>query len=184
MGWKNIVADVAPSIAKALLGPGAGHAVGFLAKEMLGDENATEEQVAAAINAASPGDLIRLRELNNEFKLTKSAHALESEKVALQNTASAREMFSVDQKPQAILSYLVVGGFFLVLFGIIGMYAVVGGEVLPNEAHLLLGTLLGALATYVGQIMKFWFGGKPDDREQMDRIYHSIPQTGRQAVGT
>lgn len=174
MEWKKIVGGIAPTIATALGGPLAGKAVSFLAQEFLGNPDATEEQVAAAIVAATPEERIKLKELDNTFRLEMQKLKLDESRVALDNTVSARGLFSIDKAPQTNLSYLVVGGFFAVLIGLIILFAWKGNAI-PSEANLLLGTLIGSLATYVGLILKFWFGGKPDDADQMNKLYYSIP---------
>lgn len=174
MNWKEVIGTVAPTIATALEGPLAGKAVSFLAKEFLGVDNATEDQVAAAITAATPADMLRLKELDNNFKIEMEKVQIEKSRVALENTTSARGLFSVDKGPQTNLSYLIVGGFFAVLIGLIILFSVKGNP-MSSEANLLLGTLLGSLGTYVGIVIKFWFGGKPDDEQTQDRLYRAIP---------
>lgn len=68
--WKDLVRTVAPTVATALGSPVAGIAVKALADSLLGDDTATEEQVAQAIKNASPDDLLKLKTIEQDFILT------------------------------------------------------------------------------------------------------------------
>ena len=61
----DILKSVAPMIASALGGPLAGAAVSFLASK-LGVDPAVVEQTVAGM---TPADLVKMKELDNEFKL-------------------------------------------------------------------------------------------------------------------
>lgn len=179
MNWKKVVSGVAPAIGTALLGPGGGAALAVLGKVLLGDEKASEENIAAAIASTPPGELtLKLQEENNRFTLASQLNAIEQSRVSLDNTSSAREMYSVKGGPQANLSYIMVVGFFVVTVVTFFLFASFG-KAIPQEAVFLLGTLIGGLGNYVMTVMKFWFGGKPDDSQTMDFIYHATPPGDR-----
>lgn len=90
MNWKNVLSTVAPTIATALGGPLAGASVSFLAEKFLGNHLATDEDVAQAIVNATPQDLVRLKELDSEFKLELRKLDTEDYKTEVDDRKSAR----------------------------------------------------------------------------------------------
>ncbi len=72
MDWLKKLAGYAPDIAAAVMTGGTSLAVTglrILGKELLGNEAATESDVAQAIQGATPEQLVELQRVNNEFKL-------------------------------------------------------------------------------------------------------------------
>src|SRR3972149_9927317 len=67
MSLWNTLKSIAPIIATALGGPLAGTALKFLAGK-LGTEE-TPEAIEQAIAGMTPADMVRLKELDNQFKL-------------------------------------------------------------------------------------------------------------------
>ena len=67
--WKSIVRTVAPVLGTAIGGPLGGLATRTIAGALLGDENATEDQIAAAVQSASPDQLLALKKADEEFKV-------------------------------------------------------------------------------------------------------------------
>lgn len=68
MGWQDAIASVAPALATALGGPLAGTAVAFLSKE-LGLDGTTTQDVANAVAGMTPADMLKMKDLDNQFKL-------------------------------------------------------------------------------------------------------------------
>lgn len=66
--WKRTLATVAPVLASAFGGPMAGVAVSMAGKA-LGLDNATEQDIAEAVASGSPDVLVKLREVDTQFKL-------------------------------------------------------------------------------------------------------------------
>lgn len=175
MDWKKIVAGVAPAIGTALMGPAGGVVVASLGKLLLGDANASEEEVAQAVMSAPSSELaLKLQEENHRFQLDQDRNDIEREKVYLENTKSAREMYSSKTGPQENLTYILVVGFFITIVAELVVFCVWGDKI-SKEALFLLGSMTGALGTYVMTSIKFWFGGKPDDAENTERLYRAIP---------
>lgn len=70
--WIKKLAGYAPDIATAIATGGtslAATGLRILGKELLGDETATEQQVAAAVQNATQAELNELQRINNEFKV-------------------------------------------------------------------------------------------------------------------
>ena len=66
--WRRTLATVAPVLASAFGGPMAGVAVSMAGKA-LGLDNATEQDIAEAVASGSPDVLVKLREVDTQFKL-------------------------------------------------------------------------------------------------------------------
>lgn len=76
--WKGIVKAVAPALGTALGGPLVGTAVKVLGEKLLGNADATEADVAKAIEAGLPPEsIVKLREIDADFKLKMESAGLE-----------------------------------------------------------------------------------------------------------
>lgn len=110
---------MAPTIATALGGPLAGTAVTVLSREFLGNDTATEDQIEAAIVSASPDQLIRLREIDKEFKRQMRSLNVDLARIAADDRNSARDMAirgsSEHMRPQIIFSLLFIVGYFVLI---------------------------------------------------------------------
>lgn len=174
MDWKKVVAGVAPTIATALGGPLAGTAVGVLAKEFLGAETATEDQIEAAVVNATPEQLVRLREIDNAFKATVKSLNVDLVRIASEDRQSARNMATSGQPkhmaPQIMFSLIFVVGYFV----LVGLF-LTGRLTVDNSNRDILLLLLGVLTAGLPMILRFWFGGSLGDEQTADRIYNAIP---------
>ena len=152
--WKDILKSVAPKLGAALGGPMGGIATKFIANKLLGNENATEEELALAIEGASPEDLARLKQIEYDY---------ETEVLSIQaaDRASAREM--ADKRPQIILSGLYSSGYFGLIFGIMA-----GWLILPvdGQASTLMVGLIGILTAAQTNIIQFWFGSSSGSKDK------------------
>lgn len=174
MDWKKVVSGVAPALATALAGPLAGTAVSFLAKEFLGDEKATEDQIGQAILTASPDALLKLQEINKAFEIQMKALNVNLEALAVEDRKSARNMAVhadlMNMLPHILLSAVFIGGYFWLLWLLFS-----GRVQLHDNVRDMGNILLGVLTAGIPMILRFWFGGSPGDERNMDRIYNAIP---------
>jgi hypothetical protein len=152
--WKDMVRQVAPTLGTALGGPIAGAAVQVIAQKVLGKDDASEADVAAAIIGASPETLAQLKAADNDFKLKMEQLGVNVYQIEVQDRTSARELFKVNHWPQMILSVFVVSGFFFVLFFLLS-------QTFPADMSWMRDALLimlGTLGTAFTQVLNFWFG--------------------------
>lgn len=163
--WKDLVRTVAPTVATALGSPVAGLAVKALADSLLGDENATEAQISTALRNASPDDLLKLKAVEQDFILKIRELDINLEEIAYKDRDSARKLFSVDKRPQMMLSALFISGYFVVL------YFILSGEIkLDNGLREVAIMLLGVMVREVSSIMAFWFGSSSGSKDKADQI--------------
>jgi len=151
--WKSLIRNTAPGIAAALGTPAAGMAVKFLATSFLGDEDASEQDVAEAILHASPDKLMELQSLDRDFQLKMQQIGVDIFGLEVDDRKNARETLKLSMWPQIILSTIFILGYFIVV------YLLFSGQVVLNDdikeiSYILLGVMTGEIP----RIMSFWFG--------------------------
>lgn len=92
-GIADLLKSVAPGIATALGGPLAGAAVAFLSKKF----GVPADQLAQTIAGMTPADLVRMKELDNDFEKFKlsNAQALNLAQIEVNKTEAASASFWV-----------------------------------------------------------------------------------------
>lgn len=153
MDWKAIVKTVAPVIGTALGGPLGGAATKFLAGALLGNEGASEQDVADAVLGASPGKLVELKKLDLDFKARMRELDIDVFKLEVSDKASARDLAKFNMWPHMILSALYTAGYFWVLYVLL-----TGQIVIAPDAKDVFNQIIGILSAAQVTIMAFWFG--------------------------
>lgn len=167
--WKSIVKTVAPGIATAFGGPLAGMAVSALAAKLLpGKADATEEDVSAAILAASPADLAKIRLAEIDFQKAMADNGIKLEEIAAgdRDSARKREMSVKDWVPGG-LGIVITAGFFAALG-----YMLVNGKP-PSGGDALL-VMLGALGGAFGSIVAYYYGSSAGSASKTDTIANLV----------
>jgi hypothetical protein len=160
--WKEIVRSVAPTLGTALGGPMAGAATKFIADKMLGKADASTEEIQEAILGASPEQLTKLKEIDNQFKLDMKHLEIDVYELEYKDRDSARKLFAVNIWPQIILSAIFVIGYFGVL------YFLLHKDIVPTSMinNPVFTTILGVLTAAIPQILSFWFGSSLGSKEK------------------
>lgn len=158
--WKAPLRVIAPTLATALGGPLAGAAVAALSKKLLGKEGGSQEEIAEVLLGGKPEDLLKLKELEVEFKEHMAALGVELEKLEVEDRkdARARQVATKDPIPNILACVIVLA--LLVMMGLLFSHTVPE----PNQAafHNLLGILEGAVLS----VMNFEFGSSRGSREK------------------
>jgi hypothetical protein len=151
---KNILGTVAPTIATALGGPLAGMAVRSLAGVLGLSEDTPEDKVYEKIAKANPETLLKLKELETNFKL--QMKQLEIDVISLdtndRSNARSREINTQDNTNK-YLAY-----FILIVYAFIQIWLVVSGQTLPAEMREIIMRTLGTLDAIIGVIFSYYFG--------------------------
>ena len=150
--WKDILKTVAPKLGAAIGGPMGGIATRFIANKLLGKDDATEDEVALAIQGASPADLARLKEIDHDYDV-------EVLKIQADDRADARK--AADKRPQMVLSGAYTLGYLTLIFGIMG-----GWLDMPENGRDLMMGLLGVLTAAQSNIIQFWFGSSSGSKDK------------------
>ena len=163
--WKKIVRSIAPTIGAALGGPVGGMAVKFLGDKLLGDENATEEDVASYISTASPDALIKLKTLENDFKVKMKELDINVFELEVEDKKSARELAQYNMYPHIGLTSIYIIGYFVIL------YAVLTQKIsISDDSRELVSVLIGVMTAAIPQLLSFWFGSSLGSKEKTQKI--------------
>ncbi len=167
--WKKIVGSVAPTLATALGGPLAGVAVKTIAKQLLGDEKASEDQVAEAIASADPQVLIRLKEVELEFKKFIADTGIQLEKIASddRNSARNREIQAHDSWTPRVLATVVVGGFLWSVYAVLSGYV---KELKDPTTATMVGAVIGYVSAKADQVISYYFGSSASSKAKDDTL--------------
>lgn len=167
MDWKRTLGTVAPALATALGGPLAGVATKALADGLLGDSGATEADIAAAVAGGGPDVLVRLREIDTQFKADMRRAEIDIERIHHDDRRSARErQVHVRDWTPALLAFVITLGF----FGVLGWMLWQG---LPQQGEQPLLVMLGSLGTAWTGIIAYYYGssrGSDAKGETMERL--------------
>lgn len=166
--WKGLVRAVAPALATALGGPMAGLAVREIGGKLLGQPDATEEAVAAAITGASPDMLLKLKELDQAFAKQMAELGVELERIDASDRANAREREKVmkDWVP-SVLAVTNVGAFFVLLFLILNRQ-------IPDANRDAFNILLGMLGGNMLTVMTYYFGSSHGSKSKDEVIGRAV----------
>lgn len=150
--WKSIVSTVAPLIGTALGGPMGGMAAKVVSQTLLGKEDATEDELIAAVMGAPPEQLLLLKEADQKFKVVMKQLGIDEQRLVFEDKDSARKReAAVKDKTPAVLAYVVTVMFTLALGG---LYFVEIPEANKSTIYLMLGSLgtvwIAAMAYYHG----------------------------------
>ena len=176
LDWKALVQRAAPALATALGGPLAGMAVRVLGETLLGDSDATEDQVAAAVALAKPEDLVRLRDVDLAFRKHLTEAGIKLEEIAAADRADARKLAVItgDLWTPRVLAIVVVGGFFVAV-----AWVLAGGAVSDPTTATLVGAVVGYASAKADQVVSFWFGSSAGSRAKTE----ALERLGGRATG-
>ena len=164
MDWKKTLGAIAPTIAATLGGPLAGTAVKFLSNELLGHENATEEEVAELILGASPDELVKLKKSDHDFKIKMKELDIDVFSLEVKDRDSARRNHKHSNTP-AILVYMLTGLIAIVTYMLFN-------AVVPESNENTLYMLLGALTTAWLQSVSYWTGTTRSSAEKSATMFN------------
>ncbi len=114
----GLISSVAPTLATAIGGPLAGLAVKTVSNVLLGRPDGSQEELEKAIQTATPEQILQLKKTDADFRIRMKELDIDLEKIAAQDRSEARqkETTTRDWTPR-ILAFIVVGGFFTIIFG-------------------------------------------------------------------
>jgi hypothetical protein len=177
--WKEIVRAVAPTLATALGGPLAGIATSEISNAILGKSDGTEDEFNEVLSKATPEMFVKLKETENTFKLKMKELEVDVDRIAYENTKSARERevsiskHRIDRMPK-ILAFVAVMGFFGVMYA---LFVKTLPEGLPRDAFLIL---LGTLTKIVSDLYNYYFGSSSGSDRKTDML-HDYLRNGKAA---
>jgi hypothetical protein len=163
--WKSVVQAVAPTLATALGGPLAGSAVQAIGAALLGKPEASEREVAQAVERAQPQALATLREADAAFAAEMARLELDLERLAADDRADARsrEVQTGDKITPRALAVGITLGFF-------GVLAVMLARGLPAQGGDAILVMLGALGAAWTAVVSYYFGSSAGSQRKTEAI--------------
>lgn len=164
----SLVRTVAPTLASAVGGPLAGMATRVISDALLGKPDGTEAELIEAAKAATPDQLVALKNAEADFILRMRELDIDLERLSNEDRANARDReVKVGDKTPKILAAVITVGYFGVLFWMLKNGLPGNGG---SEAMLVM---LGTLGTAWGGIVAYYFGssaGSRDKNRMIDRM--------------
>mgnify|MGYP006280920953 CR=1 FL=1 len=166
----KLIQNVAPTIATALGGPVAGMAVKALSNALLGHENGSEDDIMSALSAATPDQIAEIKRIDNDFKVKMKELDIDLVKIAADDRASARKMYS-ETKTWLVptIATVVICSFVSVTIGTLLGYAKIESA--------MAGTLIGYLSAKAELVLAFYFGSSAGSQTKDMLLYNSTPTT-------
>lgn len=166
--WKETLGKVAPTVAGALGGPMAGVAVAMAVEKLGLAKGSTADDLGRVIAAGSPETLVKMKELENAFKVEMKRLDVNVEDIHAKDRASARDLFKVNQGPQIALSVIFLGGYFVSMFALHDL--IFNTSDVNPQIIALLGALIGVFTREMSGIMQFWFGSSSGSKEKTAKM--------------
>ncbi len=164
----SLVRTVAPTLASAVGGPLAGMATRVISDALLGKPDGTEAELIEAAKAATPDQLVALKNAEADFILRMRELDIDLERLSNEDRANARDReVKVGDKTPKVLAAVITVGYFGVLFWMLKNGLPSSGG---SEAMLVM---LGTLGTAWGGIVAYYFGssaGSRDKNRMIDRM--------------
>lgn len=161
----SILSTVAPTLATALGGPLAGVAVNSLIEALDLPSNSTKEDVLQTISNSSPETLLRLKEVESNFKVKMKELEIDILELDIQDKKSARDReVSLSDNTNRILAFLIVALY-------IGIQLwLVSGHILPQEMREIVMRALGTLDAIMGMVFSYYFGSSLGSKEKTNQL--------------
>lgn len=166
---KSVVGAVAPTLGTALLGP-----FGGLAGKMLQDKLGVDSNEAALRELeANPDALLKIKELESEFKTRMRELGIKEQQLHAEDRASARDLAKArGTLVQGALTGVFVAGYFALIYVFLTKDVT---SPLSDFDKGQLGILIGILTGVIPQLMAFWFGSSKGSKDKTDALVSQRP---------
>ena len=168
MDLLKIVGAVAPTIATAIGGPLGGMAMKVVADVLGLPAESSEKDVSKAMAAATPDQLLALKQADQDFAVRMRELDIDLEKISASDRDSARrrEAQVRDWMPR-VLAFVVVAGFMATVFLVLLGY--VDGMKDPLMATTV-GTLIGFVSAKCEQVVAYYFGSSSSSQQKTQML--------------
>jgi len=156
MNIPKIISNVAPFLGNMLTGPFSATAGKVIGRALLNNENVTLEEIKKAIVNATPEQLIKLKELDFEYKTKLAELGIDEKRISAidRDNARSREIMRRDYVPSILALFLTLG-----FFGI--LLSMMLFPIQP-EAKNIVNILLGSLGTAWIACISYYFGSSAE----------------------
>lgn len=147
----HVLQTVAPTIARATLGPFGGLAATAISA-ILGTPPGDADAASAALLNATPDQLLAIKKAEQDFQVQMKSLGISEDKLIYDDIANARaRQIAVRDDTPAVLAYAITIGF----FGTLGFMLWNGKPAVGGDALLVM---LGSLGTAWAGVVSFYFG--------------------------
>lgn len=173
--WKGMVKTIAPGIATALGGPLAGNAVKYLEDAVLGPDQprGDDKVLAAALQAATPEQLLALKKADQDFTLNMQKIGVDLEKLDADDRDSARkrEIAVKDWIPGVLAVGITFGVFYTV-------YYVTHFPIPPDNKDMVVGLLEMMKTAWAIGVIGYYFGSSHGQTRTTELLAQAPPVKG------
>jgi hypothetical protein len=167
---------IAPALGTAIAGPFGGLAAGWIAKKVLGKDNATPDEINKMITSLSDPEMAsKLKAADNEFKVHMESLGVDVFRIEVDDRKSARTLMTksnVAASMQGILATVIIAGFFYTVWMVLAGNLDIGDA---NKA-VLIGTIIGYVSAKADQVVAFFFGSTKASQEKSDTLSDTLRQ--------
>ena len=172
---------VAPTVANVLL-PGAGGAITSAAVQAVGsamgltpDEAQNPESVQAAVEKATPEQIIALRQADQQFALSMKEAGIELAKIHQRDRSDARQMqMRTRGWSVPVLAFVTVGAFCGLCAAVVWQAFGDAQSEPPPAVQNLLFAVVGYLAAAAQQVLAYFFGSSEGNEATRDRLTDAV----------
>jgi hypothetical protein len=147
-----LIGSVAPTIATALGGPVAGMAVKALSGALFGRDDASQDEIQAALANPTADQLAALKKIDADFKVQMKSLDIDLERIAASDRDSARNyaILTHDLTPR-IIAILVIVAWVVVQWFLLH-------NIIPDAMRELIARVLGTLDGALMLVLSYYFG--------------------------
>jgi hypothetical protein len=160
--WKQLLGAIAPTIATALGSPLAGMATRAISGAILGKPDGSDEEIQASLAGADAPTLLKLKELDLQFKKDMAQMGIDLEKLAMDDRANARaRQIAVRDVVPTVLAFGMTGALVVLMFMMLRFGV-------PGENRDTFTILLGLLGGAVTSVMSYYFGSSSGSAQKTE----------------
>lgn len=159
MDWKDILKQLAPTVATAVAGPLGGAAITAIGS-ILGIDSPTQDKIAKAIQCGqlTSDQLAEIKKLELQYQNEEQERGFRYEDLAFKDRDSARQReVNTGDKVTRNLAYFVIASFVAIVATTLAGWTKVD--------TVLAGTLIGYLSAKAEQVIAYYFGSSSGSRE-------------------
>jgi len=162
----NGLRSIAPTVATALGGPLAGNAVKLLSDTLFGKSDATEEEIQKAISSPTAEQLIKLKELDQNFDLRMAELDVEEIKIHQVDRSSARQreidISNTDRSNRDPMMIALPVMSFVLMVACIGVLIFTESRVASSAMSFLAGSITTAWLS----IFNYYYGSSSGSKSK------------------
>lgn len=178
MNWKDVLKNIAPSLAMALPPPFSVIAATALKEALNLDKNAKEEDINNAVVNASPETILKIKQCEQQFlaemkkidadlETIAQQEATKRDQIAAEDRDSARGLAKSGDKTARNLAYVIT------FSGIAMIGLTLGG--MSQVDSVLAGTLIGYVISEMKQVTTFYFGSSSGSAAKTELLARAQP---------